>query len=495
MTDSRTAQRREPAAIVLLIALYLLSRGLFYLAGVRFDLAPLATSWQILDPVLLHSDLLQSLLYMPGQPPLYNLVLGVVLKASAALGGGEWLTAALLRTLFGALALASCLLLYGLMRRLRVGLVKAWIVTAIFMCSPALVLYESLPYYTVMVLALLMTIAWLFHACMTHFTAPRAFALCVAMAVLIYTRSMFQIEWMLVLIAYAALVLPGHRRTVMLAATLPLLLVLCLYAKNVAVIGQFSTSDWMGMSLAKLTTLKLDQPTRQRLVAEGRMSSMALDDKAFDIPEAYEEHIGGVPDTGIAVLDDKRKSTGHINYNYKPYANISRMATHDATVALRTHPSVYLKSVGIAWLMFFRPSSDYPFLKANRDALGLWSQGYAKVVAGQPVYPANPKFDLKPGTIGLFIAAGYVLAALFGLGLVIRCLVRRRISADDATLIFLWLNLMYVSVIGNALEIDENQRFRFAVNPFIVALIVAALTRLAGTWRRRRAIPGRTNAA
>lgn len=473
--------------VLLLIALYLVSRIGFYIAGVRFDLAPLGTSWQILDPVLLRTNLVQSLAYMPGQPPLYNLLLGVVLKISAGLGGGDWLTAAIFRTIFSGLALASCLLLYGLLRRLDINRIPAWIVTAVFMCSPALVLYESLPYYTILVLVLLLVIAWLFHDCMTAFSWPRATALGMAMALLIYTRSMFQIEWMVVLIAYAALVLPGHRRAVLLAAAMPLLLVLCLYAKNVAVIGQFSTSDWMGMSLAKLTTLELDKSERARLVADGRMSPMALDDKAFDIPEGYEPHIGGAPHTGIAVLDNKRKSTGHINFNYRPFAKVSSMAARDARVAIQTHPATYLKSVGTAWLMFFRPASDYPFLKANRDALGLWSRAYAKIVAGQPVYPSDPRFDLHIGTIGLFIAVGYLLAVYFGLALVIRCLVRRRVSSADATLIFLWLNVMYVSVIGNALEIDENQRFRFAINPMIAMLCVAALQRVAS----RLAGPGK----
>jgi len=488
---STTADRRPDKPVIswapwALIALYLASRIVFYAAGVRFDLSPMDTSWQILDPVLLRGDLLQSLAWMPGQPPLYNLVLGLVLKTSAVFGGNDWLTAGLFRVLFGLLALVSCLLLYGLLRNLGTGRRIAFIVTAIFMCSPALVLYESLPYYTVMVLACLLVIAWLFHRCMTGFTPARALALALAMAVLVFTRSLFQIEWMMVLVAYTALVLPGHRRTVALAAAVPLLLVVGLYAKNVAVIGQFSTSDWMGMSLAKLTTLKLDTPEREQLVAAGKMSPMALDDKAFDIPEAYEDHIGGVPHTGIAVLDKKRKSTGHINYNYRPYATISSMATHDALAAVRAHPDVYLQSVGTAWAMFFRPSSDYPFLKANRDALGGWSRAYAKLVAGQPVYPTDPKFELKWPTIGLFNIVGFMLAAGFGLWLVGRALWRRELTAGDATLVFLWLNIMYVSVIGNAFEIDENQRFRFAINPMILILLSVALQRVAGRLSKRR---------
>lgn len=469
-----------------LVALYVGSRIAAYIAGVRFDLSPMATSWQILDPVLLRHDLLQSLFYMPGQPPLYNLLLGVVVKLSGALGGGDFLTAGLFRVIFALMALGSVLLLYVLLRRVGTGTGPAAIVAGLFMCSPALMLYESLPYYTVIVLLLLLAIVWLFDACLRDFRPGCAFALFSAMAVLIYTRSLFQIEWFVVLAAYAVLVLPGHRRAVLVAAALPFVFILALYAKNVAVIGEFSTSDWMGMSLAKLTTLELDHSERERLVARGRMTQLALDDKAFDIPEAYEGTVVQKPHTGIAVLDHKRKTTGHVNFNYLPYAQISGMARHDALVAIRTHPGVYLHSVGVSWLMFWRPASDYPFLKANREAIQPWAWLYAKVIGGQPVYPDNPQFHLKPASIGVFIAIAYVVAALFGVGVLLRCAWRRRVSNLDATLIFIWLNVMYVSVIGNMFEIDENQRFRFALNPLITILGVVALQRGLSVFRGRR---------
>ncbi|MGN8157705.1 hypothetical protein ACS8YF_03405 [Salinisphaera sp. SWV1] len=467
-----------------LVALYLVSRIAAYLAGVRFDLSPLATSWQILDPVLLRHDLLTSLRYMPGQPPLYNLLLGGVLKLSAALGGGDFLTAALFRVIFALMACASVLLTYALLRRIGTRPVGAAVVAGLFMCSPALMLYESLPYYTVIVLLLLVAIVWLFDACRRDFRPRYAFALFSAMAVLIYTRALFQIEWFAVLVGYSALVLPGHRRAVLVAAALPFVLILALYAKNVAVIGEFSTSDWLGMSLAKLTTLELNHSERERLVASGRMTPLALDDKAFDIPQAYEDTVVKRPHTGIAVLDHRLKTTGHVNFNYLPYARISSMARHDALVAIRTHPGVYLHSIGVAWLMFWRPASDYPFLKANREAIQPWAWLYGKVIGGQPVYPDNPRFELKPATIGVFIAIVYIAAVLFGLGVLLRCAWRRRVSNLDATLIFIWLNVMYVSVIGNMFEIDENQRFRFAINPLIILLAIAG-TRRALAWLRR----------
>jgi hypothetical protein len=55
------------------------SRAAAYAAGVRFDSSPLAFCWQLVDPDLLRTRLLESLFYLHGQPPLFNLYLGVLL--------------------------------------------------------------------------------------------------------------------------------------------------------------------------------------------------------------------------------------------------------------------------------------------------------------------------------------------------------------------------------------------------------------------------------
>lgn len=464
-----------------LVGLYALSRLCFYAAGVRFDLEPIATSWQILDPVLLRENLAESLFYMPGQPPLYNLVIGLVLK----LGDDPLTLTIAFRALYSALTIASVLLLYSLVRKLTDNAKLAFGVAALFMLTPALVLYEAIPYYTLMILALLGTIAWLFHLCMERFTFVRALAMFLAMAALIYTRSMFQWQWFVVLALFCGLVLPGHRKAVFAAAVVPLALVFALYGKNVMVTGHFATSDWMGMSLSKLTTLAIDKPERQRLVEAGELSDMALMDFPFNTPEAYADIFDDVEPTGITVLDQKRKSTGHVNYNHLAYADVSEQALDDAIASVRIHPEVYLQSMGTAWLMFMRPSSDYPFLKDNRAAIEPYSRAFSLLLAGQPEYPAEPEFDLETGQIGILIAIGYTLAVVYGLFILLRCLLRRRVSAVDATLIFLWLNIMYVSVIGNAFEVDENQRFRFSVNPFIAATLAVMASR-ALDWLRGR---------
>jgi hypothetical protein len=44
-------------------------------------------------------------------------------------------------------------------------------------------------------------------------------------------------------------------------------------------------------------------------------------------------------------------------------------------------------------------------------------------------------------------------------------------------LFFIWLNIIYVTVTGNQLEVGENNRFRFLVDPFYLILLGIFLTR------------------
>jgi hypothetical protein len=57
------------------------------------------------------------------------------------------------------------------------------------------------------------------------------------------------------------------------------------------------------------------------------------------------------------------------------------------------------------------------------------------------------------------------------------------------TLLFVWLTMIYVSLVGNLTDLGENYRFRFAVEP-LAALVLAAT--LQAAWSRRTRKPRST---
>src|SRR3954447_15928112 len=116
------APRRRPrqgatAPVVFLVAAFAASRLVYRLAGVRFDASTLPTFVQFVDPELLRHHLASRIWYLHTQPPLYNLYLGVLLKAA----GGSFTGVAHATSLVAGLALAVAI--YALLRRLGVG---AW---------------------------------------------------------------------------------------------------------------------------------------------------------------------------------------------------------------------------------------------------------------------------------------------------------------------------------------------------------------------------------
>lgn len=466
-----------------LVLLFLLSRIALRAAGVSFDTTVLESSWQILDLELLRDDLLRSLLYMHGQPPLYNLVLGLAFKLAPQPAFAAWG----LSLLYTGMGLLLTIALYRLLRRLEVATPVAFAAAALFMLSPAAILYENVPYYTLPA-AWLLTLATLYcHRTMSRFAFRRALVLFSLLAALIYVRALFQLPWLIVLGLFLLWALPGQRRPLLAAAAVPLLLVVLLYGKNLNVIGQFNTSSWMGMSLSKLTTMRLDEDERAARAAAGKLSRLATV-PPFRVPEAYPEHLADTPATGIPVLDRKRKSSEHINFNHLAYAAVSRQYLADALTVLHEEPLLYLEAMGTAYAMYFRPASDYPFLQFNREAIEPLSRWYNRYIAWQPRYPAAPGFDFRgPATVGWGIVAGFVLCLAWGAWLAPGLLQRQGLDAYRATLLFAWLNILYVTVVGNAFEIGENQRFRFLINPLLAVMLATLLQqaadRLQGTLR------------
>jgi len=100
---------RNPLFLIGLI--FLLSRVLYFLAGVCMELEPLQYYNQFIDPLLLKNDLWRSLFYLKEQPPLFNLFLGIGLKLFPQSAGLFY------QVTFWAIALASSLCLFSLMER------------------------------------------------------------------------------------------------------------------------------------------------------------------------------------------------------------------------------------------------------------------------------------------------------------------------------------------------------------------------------------------
>ena len=144
MAHARTPTRFFTTDWLALLALAVVFVGFrlwFAHAGGSYLASTLDSAKQFLDPALLQHDLLSSLWYLHSQPPLFNLFLGLVLKAASD-------PAVLYELCFRISGLLIPLCMYATLALLGANRIAAFLVTLFFMLNPSLILYESLLYYT-----------------------------------------------------------------------------------------------------------------------------------------------------------------------------------------------------------------------------------------------------------------------------------------------------------------------------------------------------------
>ncbi len=436
-------------------AAFAVSRGAAYGAGVRFDSSPLEYFLQYIDPDLLETRLLESLFYLHGQPPLFNLLLGVVLKLAPGHFG------AAMHAVYLSLGLMLSLAMYLVL--VRVGL-RRWtsaVVAALLSATPAFVLYENWLFYEYPVAALLVLSALALSEFLRRGTFLSASTFFLLLASVIYVRSIFQIAWLLLALGLLLAVRADLRRTVLLASALPTLVVLLLIVKNVVLFGVPTTSSWFGMNLAQVVYHAIPAADRRPYVERGELSRVSLIDP-FSPPAEYRPFVSSRA-TGVPVLDSFVKSGGAPNMNNKILIDVSREYFSDSLYLVRVRPRAYARAIVDGGKLYLRPTTVQGFIAQNRSEIEAYDDLFNRVVLLRTRHAFN---------IGWTILAAHVLALIYGLRLTYR-LLRRRVVASAAavTLAYVWLTLAYCTVIVTFTQVVENDRIRFFLDPLVVILV------------------------
>ncbi len=480
----RAANPVDKRYLLGLTVVFLVSRLLFFALGVRFDAAPLADYWQYLDPRLLEDDLLRSLFYLHSQPPLFNLFLGLVLKWSPVA------PSVVFHVLYMAAGLVCHLATFVLMRWLGVGGATAVAVSTILVVRPSFILFENWLMYDVPVTALICLAAVWLALFVRRGSALYAHALFVTLLLLCATRSLFHLAYFGAVLALLAAATRGDRRLrVLRSAAVPLLLLLLLYLKSFLLFGHPGPSTWLGMNLARIATAAMPAAELARLHQQGELSEAATV-TPFSPLERYGPELLCPPRyPGVPALTDRLKSTGYVNYNHEAYIGVSRSYLGDSLWIIRHRPGVYLHGVAKAWYNYFKPQTEISHVSANSERLRGYVAAGARVLYGRLPLTFDYGGEAKP--IYLFSTLGIPLLVLYALVRVRRSRLRplarlRRDPASRLMLAFMALTVIYVALVGNSLEVWENQRFRFYTDPFLAVLFAMAadraVRRLRASW-------------
>jgi hypothetical protein len=272
-------------------------------------------------------------------------------------------------------------------------------------------------------------------------------------------------------------------------AAAPLLLVVALYAKNALVFGQFAASySWMAMNFASMTLHELPDAEVSSLVGNGTLSPVAKVPPFSPLAD-YPRELSPTRRSGVPVLDRRTKSSGDTNYHNLAYLEISHRYLRDAVVLARLKPQHYLRNVASAFAHYALPATQYLFLGANRTRLSSWDRLWRIVPGGSlAALRGDPPIliDFSLGALAeraMWLWMALLLFALVGSTLEgVRALRAPGTRPRGALLLFVALCLAYVTLPGNMVEVGENQRFRYAIDP----LIWAAAWGLADLHARRR---------
>jgi Dolichyl-phosphate-mannose-protein mannosyltransferase len=467
---------------------FTLSRIGYYLAGVRFDARPIWHYFQYIDPELLKHRLVKSMYYLHVQPPGWNFYTGVALK----LFPNSYAVA--LHAVHLVLGLAVCLLIFWLMRGLGVSRWIAFALAGWFTISPGVVLFENFMLYEYVVGFLLVaSAATLWRYAMSGSSHWICLFLASLLA-LVFFRNFFHLVYILVILAVLVYVSKGRRRQILMAATLPVLVILALYTKNALLFGSFSGSRWMGMAMDTITSHQLTKREAQDFVRRRVISPISLFDVGSPI-EFYRPYITIPARTGIPVLDNCGTSTGAVNFNCLAFLQVQRAYARDGAALLRVYPIVYVRSLAAAWFTYFLPTGDFPFFDLNRPRIRAVDRFWNIVFFGQ-FEEAGDRKDLRKlaeqgGAVslvlhtGVFLLLGLPLLWIWGVIHVVRGVLSKTLDGPAAILIgFLLFNIAYVTAIANLLSSFENNRYRFPIDAFYVVLLGLAMERLFRRIRR-----------
>jgi hypothetical protein len=372
-----------------------------------------------------------------------------------------------------------------LMRRLGTSAPLAFALSTWLATAPAFVAYENWLFYSLPVAALLVLAALALDRALRTGRTRDGVVFLAVLAVVCGTRSLYHLVYLLAAVALLALGWSDWRRA-LAAGALPVLLVGGLYAKNAVLFGHFAASTWTGMSLAHLTTDGLGAVERRRLVEAGTLSPSSLVpafSRAQFYPRAY---FDPPPATRVRALYWEQKTTGGPNYNHAAYIRISDELLHDSLWVLRHRPGLYLASLREGWRIYFRSPSALRFLGAeNLGAVQPASDLFDAVFFLRWRAPGSDDDPRAPARywgliLGLPVVFGFGLAATLGRGPG-----RRQDRSQRLLAGFLCFNIAYVALVGNSLELGENNRFRFETDPLSLCLLGLALPSGIRFLRRR----------
>lgn len=467
------ARLRDPALAVL-VGGWLAYRLVLVVGGARFSGDYLEYGWQLVPVETLRDDPLGSVWNLHVQPPLHNLLVGVVLRWSP-LPDALSLQAAML-----AFALVLALALWRVVVRLGLSPLVAAVVVLAVTSDPELVRYEFGATYEMPVAALVVVALWAAVRFLDRPAVRRLAGLAAVLTAVTLTRSLLHPVW---LVAFLAVVLWAGRgrwrwRDVALVALVPVVAVGGWLVKNQVLFGEATLSSWFGMNLQRAVVAPVPAGDLEAMLDDGTVSAVS-GVPPFTSYEAYEPLMPPCsPGRSHPAVAEPARANGVANFNYECYLPVYGEVGADAWTVARTHPDRWLYGRGWALASTMARSSNAPGLDVA--VFHAVESVYHVVLVDVPVrlgmagwaFPLNPA-GYVPVDVSIVLSALLVVLVALGARSAVRLVRGPADPVAEAVVVLAAGTALFVVGAGALFELGENMRFRAMVNPLYLGVPLA----------------------
>ena len=472
---------------VMIAFVFCLSRVVFHDFGVRFDSNPLVSYLQFIDPFLLKNNFLQSIFYLHCQPPLFNLFLGIILKVFPE---NYALVFNVIYLLCGIIFAGA---IYTLMLRMKVYKSVAMFLTITFMISPAVILYEKWLYYSYPIATLLVLTALFLnkYAVSNDRRFSVLFFSCLGMIVLI--NSTFHLFWFVLIGVVLVFFKRGYSKSIILSGLIPLLIIIGVYTKNYFISGSFGTSStWFGVQVAAMIIPNLNKHQQELFLKDQSITHTMLGEDPTQQQMESVSNQALKKTTKIPILDlvSKPSIPQMPNFNSLIILGISKLYLKEALYVLKQDLRLYVIGVIRSCLIYFFPGpTDVRF--DNRKVIAPYENIYNFMffhlnrINSNELYTAklfqthlwNLNRDFFSSICFALVIGYYILLIIFCCKF-IKNLFNSNKNHRFLTMLFIFINIIYVSLISILLGYWATNRYRFSIDAFYLIIFGVFLTHL-----------------
>lgn len=471
--------------LLIIGAVFGISRGIYYWLGVRFNAEPVLHFWQIIDPALLRDLPWQSLFYLRTQLPGFDLYLATIMhlfpQHSVAVFHASYLGMGFI--------LAICLFL--LLDRLGVNRNVAVLIAVVYAVSPITVLYENWLFYEYPLAVLFCVAALFLHRYASSHNRLDGIMFFTSVAFIGLFRVIYHLAWFGAIAALMIYALSSCRCRTALCAAVPGTLLSLVYLKSLLLFGLWAPGNdvYGGISLANLAKGGLSDSVLTSMVTAKEISPILLHGFSFEDQDLV--HVIPVPPrTGIGILDERVKSTGRINMDSLWMAAVGQQLRQDGLVILRSHPIAAFTTVRQNIERYFLPADiGWPFggnPDPNQQVLSALLRPFDLIVAGK--FPAHNYAFVSYVITLLLLGFGFRRSARW-----LKRVIRKPMeNARDLTIVFAFANIAYLTSVVILYDFTDQNRILFEVFPLFAVLLGSLIVFVRRRFRFRGilTIPG-----